>query len=300
MFEAAGDELALYTAYLALGQVANMRAQIDAGVKAYDQAAAHAQQAGLPHELMGWRSAMRFFGTTPVSEVLAWLDEQGERGARNPDIRALRASALAMLGRFDEARAILAEVRAELADRGSGIWLGALTGQASVDLELLAGDPAAAAEFGAEGCALLDELGERSMLSTAAGRLAQALYALDRLDEADAWARRSEELGASDDMFTQMLWRQVRAKVLARRGEHPEAERLVREAVAIGEKTDLLDPQGNVYADLAEVLLLAGKPDEEVAALEQALARYERKGNVVMAGRAQTRLTELLHAAAPQ
>ena len=181
--------------------------------------------------------------------------------------------------------------------RGSGIWLGALTGQASVDLELLAGDPAAAAEFGAEGCALLDELGERSMLSTAAGRLAQALYALDRLDEADAWARRSEELGASDDMFTQMLWRQVRAKVLARRGEHPEAERLVREAVAIGEKTDLLDPQGNLYADLAEVLLLAGKPDKEVAALEQALARYERKENLVMAERVRARLAELQDAA---
>ena len=45
--------------------------------------------------------------------------------------------------------------------------------------------------------------------------LAQALYALDRLEEADAWAGRAAELGASDDAFTQMLWRQVRAKVLA-------------------------------------------------------------------------------------
>jgi tetratricopeptide (TPR) repeat protein len=140
-------------------------------------------------------------------------------------------------------------------------------------------------------------LGERSILSTAAGRLAKALYALDRLDEADAWAGRAAELGASDDMFTQMLWRQARAKVLARRGELAEAERLAREAVAIGEKTDLLDAQGETYSDLAEVLLLAGKPDEEAAALEQALARYERKGNVVMAGRARSRLDELHHGA---
>ena len=294
VLETAGDDLALYTAYLALGQVANMRAQIDAGLEAYDQAAAHAQQAGLPHELVGWRSAMRFFGTTPVSEVLTWLDEQGERGARNPNLRANRANAMAMLGRFDEARAILAEVRAELADRGGGIWLAALTGSSSVDVELLAGDPAAAAEFGEKGCALLDELGERSMLSTAAGRLAQALYAIDRLDEADAWAGRAAEFGASDDAFTQMLWRQARAKVLARRGELAEAERLACEAVAIGEKTDLLDAQGDMYGDLAEVLLLAGKPDKEAAALEQARARYERKGNVVMAGRARARLKELL------
>jgi tetratricopeptide (TPR) repeat protein len=293
VFEAAGDELALYLAYLALGQVSNMRARIDAGREAYDLAAAHAQQAGLPHELIGWRGAMRFFGTTPVSEVLAWLDEQAERGVRNPNLRGYRAGALAMLGRFDEARAIIAGVRAELADRGGGIWLAALTGQSSVEVELLAGDPAAAAEFGEEGCALLDELGERSILSTAAGRLAQALYALDRLDEADTWAGRAAELGASDDAFTHMLWRQARAKVLARRGELAEAERLVREAVAIGEKTDLLDAQGDTYGDLAEVLLLAGKPDEEAVALEQALARYERKGNVVMAARARARLERL-------
>ena len=107
------------------------------------------------------------------------------------------------------------------------------------------------------------------------------------------------ELGASDDALTQMLWRQVRAKVLARRGEHAEAELLAREAVAIGEETDMLDAQGDVYADLAEVLLLAAKPDEAAAALEQALARYERKGNLVSTQRAQTRLAEL-RAAAPR
>ncbi len=198
-----------------------------------------------------------------------------------------------MLGRFDEGRAILVEAREALAERGAGIQLATTTGIPSVEIELLAGDPAAAAELGQEGCRMLDELGEQSQLSTAAGKLAQALYALDRLDEADAWAGRAAELGASDDAFTQMLWRQVRAKVLARRGEHAEAERLAREAVAVGEETDMLDAQGDVYADLAEVLLLAGKADEAGAALEQALERYERKGNLVSTQRAQTRLAEL-------
>jgi tetratricopeptide (TPR) repeat protein len=105
------------------------------------------------------------------------------------------------------------------------------------------------------------------------------------------------ELGASDDAFTQMLWRQAKAKVLARRGEHAEAERLAHEAVAVGEETDFLDAQGDAYADLAEVLLLAGKPDEAAAALDQALGRYERKGNLVSTQRAQTRLAELRDAA---
>jgi tetratricopeptide (TPR) repeat protein len=157
----------------------------------------------------------------------------------------------------------------------------------------LAGDPATAAEFGAEGCRLHEELGEHRRLGAAAGSLAQALYALDRLEEADAWAGRAAEGGA----WTQMLWRQVRGKVLARRGEHTEAQRLARQAVTIGDDTDHLDEQGDAYADLAEVLLLARKPGEAAAALEQALDRYQRKGNLVSTQRAQTRLAELQEAA---
>jgi hypothetical protein len=111
-------------------------------------------------------------------------------------LRSYRALALAMLGRFDEARAMLVEERAELADRGGGLTLATVIGQDQVLVELLAGDHAAAAELGEEACSLLDELGERSLRSTAAGRLGQALYALDRLDEADAWAGLAAELGA--------------------------------------------------------------------------------------------------------
>ena len=59
----------------------------------------------------------------------------------------------------------------------------------------------------------------------------------------------------------------------------------------------MLDHQGDAYADLAEVLLLTGKPDEAATALEQAHERYERKGNVASAQRAQARLEELRAAA---
>jgi tetratricopeptide (TPR) repeat protein len=270
---------------------------MDAQLDAFERAFVHAQQAGLPDQLLGQRAFARLFGPTQVSELLAWLDEQEARVVRDQWLRTARARALAMLGSFDQARALLAEVRAELAERGGRILLALTTCQESVDVELLADDPAAAAELGEEGCSLLDELGEQSMLSTAAGKLAQALYALDRLEEAEAWAARAAELGASDDALTQMLWRQLRAKVLARSGEHAEAERLVREAVVIGEDTDWLDGQGDAYADLAEVLSLAGRRKEAVEALEQALARYERKGNLVMAQRAQMRLAELQDAA---
>jgi hypothetical protein len=74
-------------------------------------------------------------------------------------------------------------------------------------------------------------------------------------------------------------------------------DRLAREAVAVCEETDMLDAQGDASADLAEVLLLGGSADEAAAALEHALARYERKGNLVSAQRVRTRLAALQDAA---
>jgi class 3 adenylate cyclase/tetratricopeptide (TPR) repeat protein len=294
LLEAAGDDLALYIANSALAGAAETRGQMDAGLEALERAFAHAQRAGhLPPGSLGGRAAFRFFGTTPVSELLAWLNENEPSAGRDHFLRAYRAGALAMLGHFDEAREILAEMRAELAERGGGILLANITAFESVWVEIWAGDPIMAVEFGAEGLRLHEELGEKGFLSKAAGNLAQALYALDRLDEADAWAGRAAGLGSSDDASKEMLWRQVKAKVLARRGDHAEAERLARKAVAIGEGTDLLDGQGDAIVDLAEVLLLAGKSNEAAAALELAIGRYERKGNRVSAQRAQARLSDL-------
>jgi len=297
VFQAAENDVALYIGYSAIGQVAFTREKADAALEAYERAGTHARRAGLPNELLGWRAVCRLGGTTPVSGLLAWLDENEPRHGRNHLLRIRRAGALAMLGRFGEARAILVETLADLAERGGG-WTLAATTRAFAAVELLAGDPAAAAELQAEACRLLEELGNQWSLSSAAAELAQALYALDRLEEADAWAARAAELDASVDAGKQMPWRQVRAKLLARRGEHVEAARLAHEAVAFGEATDDLNGQGDAFADLAEVLLLAGKRDEAADALQQALERYERKENRVSAQRAQARLSEL-QAAAP-
>jgi tetratricopeptide (TPR) repeat protein len=291
VFRSADDDVALHAGYAALGQVANMRAQMDVLVDAYERAAIHAGRAGLPNDFLGWRQMGRFYGSTPLAELLEW-EEAHRAGIRQPGSRARRAEALAMLGRFDEARALLAELRRELADRGEEFGLAEVSAMNVVSVELLAGDPASAVAFGEEGCRLLEKQRQQSVLSTAAGRLAQALYALGRLDEADAWANRGSELGASDDALTQLLWRQVKAKVHARQGAHAEAERFAQEAVAIGERTEMLDAQGDAYADLAEVLSRAGRASDAAEALKQALARYEQKGNLVQAGRVRAQLAE--------
>ena len=95
-------------------------------------------------------------------------------------------------------------------------------------------------------------------------------------------------------MITQMLIRQVRAKILARRGEHAEAERLAREALGLGEPTDSLEVKANSYRDLVIVLAAAGKQDEALDALGQAEALYERKEHRIGVARIRELRSELV------
>ena len=296
VFEASGDDFALYVAHSARAMAAHQRGWMDEELKARERSLLYARRTGLLHYggwTLPWLASGRFRGTTPVPELLAWFDDQEANAIQHPYLRAFRSVALGMLGRLEEGRAILKEARAELADRGAKLQLAVATAQMGVELELLAGDPAAAAKLGEEGCRLLDQAGERSYLSTALGYLGQALCALGQFEAAEERASRASSLGASDDALTQTLARQVSAKVMANRGQHAKAERLAGEAVRLVGETDLLNVHADAYSDLADILSLAGKTREAAAALEEALERYARKGNLVMADRTRTRLVDV-------
>ena len=81
--------------------------------------------------------------------------------------------------------------------------------------------------------------------------------------------------------------------MLARRQSFDAADALVREAVAIGESSDFLLAQADALMDLAEVLRLAGRTEEAISALEQAICRHEQKGNISAVVRARTELEGL-------
>jgi hypothetical protein len=129
-------------------------------------------------------------------------------------------------------------------------------------------------------------MGERGLLATTAAMLAQALYAQGRADEAEAQCAVSEAAAPRDDLVTHVMWRGVRAKVLARAGHAQAGEALAREAVGLVERTDMLVIHGDALLDLAEVLRLAGRADRATEAASAALAVHERKGNLVAAARA--------------
>jgi ATP/maltotriose-dependent transcriptional regulator MalT len=131
----------------------------------------------------------------------------------------------------------------------------------------------------------LRSAGEMAWLSTLVAILAEAVYAQARYDQAEELAIVSRDSAGSEDAYSQVLWRGVQAKVLARRGSLEEAERLVRASVALAESTDSLELQAAALTNLAEVLGLPGRPGEADAIVARAVTLLERKGNVVAAQR---------------
>jgi Flp pilus assembly protein TadD len=155
----------------------------------------------------------------------------------------------------------------------------------TAQLELRAGDAAAAEAQLRPAHEHLKAIGEKGARCGVAAILAEALYQQNRLDEAEEFTRVSEDAAATDDVIAQVWWRGVRAKVLARRGDTSSAVRLARQAVELSEPSDLSVMKGQAYEALGETLGLVGEADEARTAYEQAVALFEQKGDVVDAGR---------------
>jgi tetratricopeptide (TPR) repeat protein len=248
-------------------------------------------------ELLGWMSGFAYWGPMPVPDALELMDEleaqlstsrwSAARVARG------RGALLAEQGRFDEARAGLDESRAIGEELGAGYVVANLKGHFMGPVELLAGNAARAAELELASYEWLEAHGFLGFANTVAGNLSRAMLALDRDQEAEHWATVAREIGAEDDPAAQGPALGIAARVLARRGEFEEAERLGREAVASFDGTDYLDWTAAAHADFADVLHLAGRDDEAVAELRMALELYEQKGHLVGAEKMRDRLAEL-------
>jgi ATP/maltotriose-dependent transcriptional regulator MalT len=133
-------------------------------------------------------------------------------------------------------------------------------------------------------------MSDSSALATTTALLAQAVYAQDRMDEAAELCRITDRRAAAEDIITQVIWRGVQAKILAREGRCADAEALAREAVALIEPTDLLSHRGDAMLDLADVLRICGRTNETDLATRAGLGLYEQKGNIAAAARARAQL----------
>jgi class 3 adenylate cyclase/predicted ATPase len=288
VFEQVGDDAGLAMAWRlrssAAGAACRFGESADAAIKAIE----HARRAGDVRQER--RAAISYAGSaslgpTNVDEAIARceLSIEQTRGDRHAEgnLLSVLGGLYAMQGSFDHARSLVGKGRALLEELGLDVEA------ARVDLEawrveMLAGDVDAAEREVRRAYDLLDAVGARYLLSTVAGSLAQTLLERgDALEEADRLAERTRELTTEADVGTEALWRCLRGRILARRGEHAQAEEMVREGLALLAATDAVLLQVDAYLDLGEVLSAAGRIDHAREAYEAALSLAEQKGGVV-------------------
>ncbi|HEY6759094.1 MAG TPA: protein kinase [Baekduia sp.] len=245
--------------------------------------------------ILGWRATAAVLGPRPVTEAIMMVEALRDVVAASPVAVVWMVNPLASLhamrGAFDTARALVDEANATLHQLGS---LGASVSHHEALVHLLAGDGARAAAGLRPGVETLTAMDDRALLATTAAMLAQALVSGARTDAGDAEAERlcalAAEAAADDDLATHALWRSVRSLVVTRRGGDQQAEAiaLARQAVTLLAPTDLLSHRADAMLVLADVLRGASRPDDATETARAALALYERKGNLVGAGRARS------------
>ncbi len=252
----------------------------------------HARQAGddlMETRLLTDLAMCALYGPMPVPAAIERCRVLLERAGRDRKAEAITLAVLAQLEamrwNFDAARELYRKSRSSLEELG---WRfhASLTSIHSGPVELLAGDPIGAESELRRDFNALEAMRERNYISTTAGFLGETLYQQDRLVEAESFVQISREIAARDDLSSQLLWRGVLGKVLARAGVFQEAEELAREAVKLVQASEEPVMRGFAVMGLAEVLRLAGKEEEAAVPIKEAIQLFEEKGNLVAAQRA--------------
>jgi DNA-binding SARP family transcriptional activator len=297
IFEAVEDHRSLGRTWLTLSFVHGlMHCRHSTAAEAAARALDHHRRSGWPiSACLAYLAAAAQNGPMPAREairlcrqLLAQADLGGEANVLPPlgELEAVR-------GRFAEARRLVARARTTYDQLGQHALAQTNCGPVEGRIELLADDPAAAERALRASCDALERMGGLSYLATRTAELGDALYGLGRHDEAERLSHRAEELGATDDVLTQALWRSLRARVLARHGSVGNAETLIDEAILLAKGTDALSLRAKLFLDRAEVLRLADRADDAGASVERAIELFEQKGNVVAAQRARALLLDL-------
>lgn len=288
---AAGDDVALARAHLRIAEIHWDRLDCAATEQALQHTVTHADAAGrvdLMSRALSWRSSCLLWGPVPVAEALERCRAIVADLSGNLRLEALvhsrAAVLLAMGGDLDGARSLMALARQTLSQLGQHLSLAASSQEAGT-IEMIAGDPAAAESEFRLGLEQLRAMNDRSYMGTSAAFLAEALYELGRLQEAEEYARLAAA-EAGDDDSSKPDWAPVLAKVTAFAGDLAGAVTLAREALAAAGGTDMLRVQALAHLDLAEVLRLADKPAEAEEHIQAAIALFDAKGDIVSGARA--------------
>ena len=291
LLEAGQAHAELARAWRMIGMIHGSSARYRLANDAVGRSTAHAQLAGeaypIARNTVGLASGA-LLGPMPVPQAIdlcerAFGQALGDRLAEGKVLCTL-AQLRAMNGEFEKARDCYRRGRALLRELGSSLSAAA-TGGDVICVELMAGDLAAALREAMPDFEFLKGAGETYYMSSIAALISRVMREQGRDDDAMVFSRIAENATAIDDVESQALWRSIRAPILARAGQLPEAESLARSAVALAQTTDALPMQGDTARELATVLWLAGKPEECRRSIDAAIGIYKSKGDVVSAAR---------------
>jgi predicted ATPase/class 3 adenylate cyclase len=300
VFERHGDDLGLCHARRLEAWVFWNECRGEAATAAWEHAAVHARRVGdrhEHHEILTWIAASLWYGPTAASEGIKRCEAMRKQVSESQESEAAILRHLACLyaidGQFAVARGLIATSNATYADLGLTLHLASSEEHVAI-VELLTGNQAAAEASMRNAYRTLEDMGERAFRSTAAASLALLIVEQGRDEEAEALAEVSARMGAAGDLLTQIRWRRARARVLARRADIQSAEVLVREALAIAEKTDFINERADALIDLSHVLEASRRRDEALAAATDAMHFYKLKGNLVAAAATELRRANIV------
>jgi class 3 adenylate cyclase/tetratricopeptide (TPR) repeat protein len=267
----------------------NRTAQLTALLRAREHAIASGD---ILRQVSAWNEVggCMLFGPTPLSEVSAFVEDE-LAWAREHGIPAVEADALLGVayvaprrGDFDLGRDNLERSKAICREFGIAYGL-AEAGMAGGELEVLAGDLPAAERELREAMDVAADMEAAHYVAVYQVRLARVVHEQGRHEEAATLLDAAKPLQAA-----MPWWKSGQARVLAARGELDEAVALAREAAAQESGDEDPTSVALTLVDLSEVLITAGDRAGAEAALTEAIALNERKGNVIAAQRCRERL----------
>jgi len=289
--ERLGDDEGVAWALRIAGQFLAWQGRTDEAEQRWTQALDRAKRAGNSGQVadvLSWRAWALWWGPTPAGEGIRQADAIIEQAVGYPYLEAVatcvRGCMRGFTGQPDAGRAEIVAGRTRLSEIGLLLgWAG--TAMIAAELELAAGEPAAAEVLLAESYELMSKTATTGYLATIVALRAAAALELDRDDEALRLADEVEAIAQPDDFEPRVRADCVRARVLARRGDHDGAAEAIRTAVATADATDYLTLAAYAAISLAEVERLAEREDGERAALAKALRLAEQKGDTLTADR---------------
>jgi tetratricopeptide (TPR) repeat protein len=297
-FSEAKDEHGLAKVHLLAWSMHWLASHAIPAAKEAELAAEHASAAGdrgLQARALSLELPPLVRGIPHVRDLARRLDEL-ERAGVGPYVMArvmLGRAWLALLeGRYPDGRAFAR--RAIDAYEALGMRLMASgCRNCLAEIELAAGDPAAARRYlleSDEAAAVMDERGYRSTIQAL---LAETEEVLGNREAALAAIELSDELSAPQDVVNYAITHSVRARLALLECDGASAEQWARSAVHYAFLTDFPQAQGRAKFELARVLRSLGRGSEAAVEARAALDLFNAKGDRPGAEQAQALLDAL-------